>query len=152
MNIPIIYIHYYSFKITGLYKYEYEIYRRKSLIYSIMLMIIILYNIIYILPNIIIFLTQFESDYLKITLKISEFVIFFINLIFITFILFIIPIIIKNNYKYIENKRRLLYMIILLLSAILTPPDVLSLILLGIPMIILIELFILMGVIENKLE
>ena len=152
LNVPIIYIHIYSFRIAGLYRLEYKVYKRKVLMYSTMIIIVLSNNVVNVLPALIVYLTSLESEYLKITLKISEFVSFVNSLILFSLVVLVIPLVIQDNYKYVITRRRMLYMLTLILSGIVTPPDVLSLLLLGMPMIVIIEWFILMGVIKDRVE
>lgn len=89
--------------------------------------------------------------------KISDYLNFTINLLFGFGIAFLSPILllflIKGGYvkvKDLRSKRRYWIVIIFILSAILTPPDILSQISLAILLIILFEIVILLGKYFNK--
>ena len=104
-------------------------------------------------------LTSIQDSTLPILLetKISDYLNFTINLLFGFGIAFLSPILllflIKGGYvkvKDLRSKRRYWIVIIFILSAILTPPDILSQISLAILLIILFEIVILLGKYFNK--
>jgi sec-independent protein translocase protein TatC len=150
LNGPLIYIHYYSFVQGGLYRYEYEELRRKSILNIIFMIILLSITIVYILPKLILFFLQFESENLRLTLKISEYVGFLTKTILITLIIGILPIVINRKTKKIVKRRRITYMVILIISGLVTPPDVVSQIILGLPIILMIEMSILRGELEKR--
>jgi sec-independent protein translocase protein TatC len=68
----------------------------------------------------------------------------------ITLIIGILPIVINRKTKKIVKRRRITYMVILIISGLVTPPDVVSQILLGLPLILMIEMSILRGELEKR--
>ena len=114
------------------------------------MIILLSITIVYILPKLILFFLQFESENLRLTLKISEYVGFLTKTILITLIIGILPIVINRKTKKIVKRRRITYMVILIISGLVTPPDVVSQIILGLPIILMIEMSILRGELEKR--
>lgn len=135
-NIPILLYNYILFNISGWYLYEFKIIIYNIFKYSILF--ILFYNICYfkLFEYIINFFIEFESYNLRLNLKITDFI-SFINSYSILFIILFILSFIKIN---IKGKRKYIYITLLIFMALITPPDVLSLIMCTIPIIILFEL------------
>jgi sec-independent protein translocase protein TatC len=134
-NIPYLYIQLYSFIIPGFYKNEIPQYLN---------LWIILYfiPIVYLKPIIAFlfqFFTQFQSQYLTLALTFQHFIHFINQLIFLLLVLFIIPFAISYFKTFFINRRKLLYFSIASILAIITPPDLFSLIFTLIPIILFTE-------------
>lgn len=148
-SIPILLYHIIIFIIPGLYIYE-----CKNLLYNLikytLLFIIFYYTCFnYIFEFLINFFIEFEDNNLSLNLKIIDFINFLNNFIILFLIIFILPFININ----IKNKRKFIYLILTIFLALITPPDVLSLIISLIPLIILIEIKYLLELIKlNKLS
>ena len=164
-SFPIFFAELYLFLSPALYKNE-----KKNILFTIFFSsFLFLFGAIFcyffILPMALKFFSSFENlnsiddSTLPILLetKISDYLNFTINLLFGFGIAFLSPILllflIKGGYvkvKDLRSKRRYWIVIIFILSAILTPPDILSQISLAILLIILFEIVILLGKYFNK--
>ena len=164
-SFPVFFAELYLFLSPALYKNE-----KKNILFTIFFSsFLFLFGAIFcyffILPMALKFFSSFENinsiddGTLPILLetKISDYLNFTINLLFGFGIAFLSPILllflIKGGYvkvKDLRSKRRYWIVIIFILSAILTPPDILSQISLAILLIILFEIVILLGKYFNK--
>jgi len=163
--LPIFFAEIYLFLSPALYKNE----KKNVLFIMFFSAFLFLFGAIFcyyfILPMALNFFSSFENtslevgDTLPIILetKISDYLNFAINLLFGFGIAFLSPILllflIKSGFvkiKDLRSKRRYWIVIIFILSAILTPPDVLSQISLAILLIIIFEIVILIGKYFNK--
>ena len=164
-SFPVFFAELYLFLSPALYKNE-----KKNILFTIFFSsFLFLFGAIFcyffILPMALKFFSSFENltsiqdSTLPILLetKISDYLNFTINLLFGFGIAFLSPILllflIKGGYvkvKDLRSKRRYWIVIIFILSAILTPPDILSQISLAILLIILFEIVILLGKYFNK--
>jgi len=89
----------------------------------IILFYIVLLN--YVLDNIILFFTDFESDYLVLNLKVKDFLSFINSFILGFLLIFLLPFLKLE----LNNRRRFIYVGLMLLIGFITPPDLLSLLL-----------------------
>jgi len=147
LNIPFLIWNIWKFLIKGLYIYENKILVKLTLLFMFFLIImnILFYKTLF--PVIINFLTQFENtaEYnpfnLQLQLKLREYFNIFIKLILIYNCMLIFPLILVffKNIKWIYYKKYI-YLILLITLSIITPPDILSLLLLMIPSIIVLEI------------
>ena len=164
-SFPVFFAELYLFLSPALYKNE-----KKNILFTIFFSsFLFLFGAIFcyffILPMALKFFSSFENltsiqdSTLPILLetKISDYLNFTINLLFGFGIAFLSPILllflIKGGYvkvKDLRSKRRYWIVIIFILSAILTPPDILSQVSLAILLIILFEIVILIGQYFNK--
>ena len=164
-SFPIFFTEFYLFLSPALYKNE-----KKNILFtlffsSFLFLFGAIFCYFFILPMALKFFSSFENlssindSTLPILLetKISDYLNFTINLLFGFGIAFLSPILllflIKGGYvkvKDLRSKRRYWIVIIFILSAILTPPDILSQISLAILLIILFEIVILLGKYFNK--
>jgi sec-independent protein translocase protein TatC len=136
INIPLLIYHYILFMIPGLYEFEFNNLMYNLIKYFILFIIFYYTCFNWLFKYIILFFIQFESNYLTLNLKITDFIYFYNSFILSFILLFSIPFININ----INGKRRFIYMSILILIALITPPDVLSLLISIIPIILIIEL------------
>ncbi len=164
-SFPIFFAEFYLFLSPALYKNE-----KKNILITIFFSSFLflfggIFCYFFILPMALKFFSSFENlssindSTLPILLetKISDYLSFTINLLFGFGIAFLSPILllflIKGGYvkvKDLRSKRRYWIVIIFILSAILTPPDILSQVSLAILLIILFEIVILIGQYFNK--
>lgn len=138
LNMPILYSHYNGYDKQGLYEYEYNRVKYKRILKVILLWLLVGISIRYILPSIIDFFEGYSTDTIKMTLRMEEYIVWLERVLLISILLIELPDYI--NTSFIEGKRRILYILILILSAMLTPPDILSLVILSLPIIVLIEI------------
>ena len=121
----------------------------KSLVLSSSTLFIIgtLFCLFFILPLIISFGVSFASSKIHAVLGISNIISLSLHLSFIFGLMFQFPLITYSlirlkvvSYKTIKDKRPYVFTIILIISAILTPPDIVSQLMLALPTYILFEL------------
>lgn len=145
INIPYIMLSIYQYNVEGLYIYEEYNVRKYMLSLLILFYIVVYCYIIIILPTMINFFSTFDDPHLIMSIKIGD-ITSIISKLFISSILtLLLPIL---GWKY-NIGRKYVILIILLMSAIITPPDVLSLIMLGLPLIFFYELSIFIGKLMN---
>ena len=134
-SIPYTYLQLYSFIIPGLYQHEFPKY------YNLWIIIWFI-TLLYIKPLIKLlftFFTQFQSQYLTLALTFQHFISFINQLTITLFCIFTIPIFISYFKSFFITKRKILYFTIASLLALITPPDLISLIATLIPLICIIE-------------
>lgn len=164
-SIPVFFAEFYLFLSPALYKNE-----KKNVLFliffsSFLFLFGAIFCYYFILPLALKFFTSYENSRaltdnnipILLETKISEYLNFTINLLFGFGIAFLSPILllflIKGGYvtsKDLRSKRRYWIVIIFILSAILTPPDVLSQLSLAILLIIIFEIVILLSNYINK--
>lgn len=164
-SFPVFFAELYLFLSPALYKNEKKNILLTIFFSSFLFLFGAIFCYFFILPMALKFFASFENlssiqdSTLPILLetKISDYLNFTINLLFGFGIAFLSPILllflIKGGYvkvKDLRSKRRYWIVIIFILSAILTPPDILSQISLAILLIILFEIVILLGKYFNK--
>lgn len=125
LNVPLFMFHYFLFVLPGLYLFEVEKFVYTIVKYSVVL--IFFYSILlnYVLDNIIFFFRDFESDYLVLNLKIKDFLSFINSFILGFLVIFMLPFLKLE----LNSRRRFIYMGLMLLIGLITPPDLLSLLL-----------------------
>ena len=160
--IPIIWYHFERFFFPGLYLYE-QIKIIKLKYYSLILLFFSLFiTYIFIMPFLIKFFLSFKilinnnSINIELLPKINEFINFTIKLYFSIIFLFQIPLIIiiilklnKNFKQFFINNRKFIYIIIFIIAALLSPPDIISQLFIALPFIIIYE-FIIIYLYLNK--
>jgi sec-independent protein translocase protein TatC len=125
LNVPLLMIHYFLFVLPGLYLFEVEKFVYNIVKYSTLLILFYIILLNYVLDNIILFFTDFESDYLVLNLKIKDFVSFINSFILGFLLIFLLPFLKMD----LNNRRRFIYVGLMLLIGFITPPDLLSLLL-----------------------
>jgi sec-independent protein translocase protein TatC len=138
-NLPFFYYQLYSFILPALFYYQVN--------YFVHLWIFIWFYFIYNATNVfsffIDFFTLFQSEYLNLLLTFHHFISFLNNLILLFILLLIIPFLISVFKLFILNNRKIVYFSLACVIALLTPPDILSLFIVFIPLFILSEFFLL---------
>lgn len=154
-SYPILLYHFWSFIIPGLYLFEKKIYRIIILI-SIFLFLIASTTGYYILfPIAYAFFLDFQRIgpdkvyNIELQAKIHEYLLFNTKLLISLGLCFQLPIIIFFIWNinprislWLTKQRRFIYVLSFILAAILSPPDILSQIIIGIPLIIFFEISI----------
>lgn len=141
INVPYIMLTIYQYNVEGLYSYE-EYKVRKYMISLLLLFYIVVYcYIIIILPYMINFFSTFDNSHLTMSIKIGDITSIISKLFISSIITLLLPIL---GWKY-NIGRKYVILLILVMSAIITPPDVFSLIMLGFPLIIFYEVSIFIG-------
>lgn len=137
-NLPILYFNIYYFILPGLYQYQVN-----KLIHLVLLFwIYFIYNANYIIQILIQFFLIFESQYISLLWTFNHFIKFinYFNFIIIFCLFFIIFLYFYNHYIY--NNRRLFYFTLAIFIAIITPPDIISLLFIFIPLFIISEILL----------
>ena len=157
ISAPIIIWEIWAFVAPGLYE------REKSHILPFLILMPLLFIIgvttgyLFILPIILKFFIGFSNDFIKPLLSINEYLTFSAKFLAIIGIIFEIPIVsiflakigIIDPIKLSKN-RRYAILIIFIISAIITPPDIVSQIAVAIPFIIIYEISIILARIFRK--
>ena len=125
LNVPLLMIHYFWFVLPGLYLFEVEKFVYNIVKYSTLLILFYIVLLNYVLDNIIFFLRDFESDYLVLNLKMKDFLSFINSFILGFLVIFLLPFLKME----LNNRRRFIYVGLMLLIGFITPPDLLSLLL-----------------------
>jgi len=125
LNVPLLMIHYFWFVLPGLYLFEVEKFVYNIVKYSTLLILFYIVLLNYVLENIILFFTDFESDYLVLNLKLKDFLSFINSFILGFLVIFLLPFLKLE----LNNRRRFIYVVLMLLIGFITPPDLLSLLL-----------------------
>jgi len=127
-----------SFLTPGLYKYEFSNFISFGFTFTFLFFSLLILYFVYLLPTLVTFFSGFQSGLLtqSITLKdYIQFITLIISLAFFTLILPFLTFVIR-----VQGYRKFIYMFLSLMSALVTPPDVFSLIVTTIPTIILFEI------------
>ena len=136
LNIPYIFYQCFSFFSWGLFNYEFEIFFRNSILFLGSLFLTF-YLYLFILKDFIVkFFIDFEMSLLIHTIRIEDFVSFLLFLFSLTIITLATPLI----STYFVGFRKYFYFLTFFFSALLTPPDIFSLLFMSFPIIILFEL------------
>lgn len=131
----------------GLYQKERLFFKTLLFMSSLLIFLAFIFCFYLVFPEIINFFIKFSPKGLNLKIDINYYLMLMINLIFAFTIAFQIPIIVLAlikfnliNIKKIKKSRPYVYVSAFVLSALLTPPDVLSQVFLAVPMIFLFEL------------
>lgn len=146
-----------DFVLPALYDNEKKFIKSVVLISSSLFCLGVLFALFIILPLIIQFGLSFSSGQIKAVLGISNIINLVLWMSVVFGLMFQVPVItywlIKSDiisYNSIADKRPYVIVIILILSAILTPPDVISQVVLGIPTYLLFEAGLLFSKLKNN--
>jgi sec-independent protein translocase protein TatC len=146
-TIPFLYWQVYEFILPGLYEHERDDWIHWKTILIMVSFIILIFKEVILL--IIQFFTQFQSEYLTLTLTFTHFISFINQTFFILIVIFIIPLLIKYLRKYFIRKFN--YFICLILLAFVTPPDVVSLLFTFIPIFLLTEIILFYYIVKDNI-
>ena len=165
--ITIVYIIYQVFYFIrpGLYNIEYNsvLFYLKTLAAVWLLNIILLYNIL--IPFSWEFFISFQNTIEKGRLefffesKLNEYLSFILNLynlsiinIIMIYFIFLYTYSVQNINTYLKSKRKIFYFLFFLLASLVTPPDVLNLIILGTTSILIYEIFIMFVILVKNIK
>lgn len=146
-----------NFILPALFKEERDFLRRLIISSSVLFISGIVFCLVFILPPVINFGLSFADDNIKAVLGVSNIVSMSLWLSVVFGIMFQFPLItcavIRSGIvscSSVKNKRPYVFVGILIVSALLTPPDVVSQLLLAIPTYLLFELGLLLGTKKQK--
>ena len=141
LNVPYVMLMLYGYVKEGLYDWE-VLFFSKYMYLLFILFILLMYSYVkLLLPCLLFFFSSFDSEWLSMCIKIEDVVWLLILLMMSSLLTLLLPLMCWR----FDISRKYLIMLILLLSSMLTPPDVMSQLLLGLPLIILLECSILLG-------
>lgn len=158
ISIPFVFIHLWTFLFKGFYKHENICILKKLLYLSINYIISIYIYYYYILPNATNFFLSFQglenNNFFNIYLepRLENYIKFVITFALYVIIFLHIPILFtyKKLFEIIKTFKKLVYVIILIIATIITPPDIYSQLLFSIPLILLIEFIIFFKILYNN--
>jgi len=131
-NIPLIMYHGVCFLSCGLYEVEFRKCVKTVCTVVCVFTCSLLFCVWLVLPSLVSFFLDFESEFLVATIKIVDFVLVLGGLCQFCVLCCVVPFIPRVS-------RKLLYFGVLLVCALLTPPDVVSLLLVSVPLIGVLE-------------
>lgn len=130
----------------GLYQDEKKFIKKTLMISMLLVFVAFCFCFYIVFPQVILFFINFAPEGLSLKIDINFYLELLINLIFAFTVAFQIPIIVLflthlkiMSITKLKKMRPYIYVFAFILGAVLTPPDVLSQILLGLPMIFLFE-------------
>ena len=130
----------------GLYQDEKKFIKKILMISMLLVFVAFCFCFYIVFPQVILFFINFAPEGLSLKIDINFYLELLINLIFAFTVAFQIPIIVLflthlkiMSITKLKKMRPYIYVFAFILGAVLTPPDVLSQILLGLPMIFLFE-------------
>lgn len=148
VNLPFLSYHVFCFIVPGIFKYEIKQFKRVCIYSNIMFFSIICIYFIFLLPVIVEFFLQFDSSMLHQSITLKDYIQFITLILTLGFFTLVIPLI--TFVVKVKGYRKFIYMGLLFLSALITPPDVFSLLLTTIPVIILFEIATFVEVIKKN--
>jgi sec-independent protein translocase protein TatC len=137
INLPLLAYSIVHFIIPGLYKHESkELIYLSKLFISLFMSLLAVY-MVYLLPFLVSFFTGFMSENLTCSIKLLDFSEFLLVIIYLS--LFTLGLGLVSVLSTLENYRKMIYMLLIIVVALLTPPDVFSLLFVSIPSILFME-------------
>jgi len=117
----------------------------------------IIFSYLVVLPTMLVFFLGFQIAEIQPMISFSNYLGFVINTLLAFGVIFELPIVMVLltrfglvKISFLKKNRKLFILVIFIIAAVLTPPDVVSQILLGIPMLILFEIGILLSTAVEK--
>jgi sec-independent protein translocase protein TatC len=141
LNLPFFYYQLYSFILPALFKYQVNYLFH----FWIFIWFYFISNATNVFSFFIEFFTLFQSEYLNLLLTFQNFISFLNHLILVFILLLILPFLMLNTIfnKFFVSHRKIVYFSIASVIAILTPPDLLSLFMVFVPLFFYTECFLL---------
>ena len=144
MNMPFLLYQIYAYLKSGLYEYEAKKVRSWCYVYIIILIIGINMMIKGMSKVIIPFFLEYQLDSLDYCGKISEYISMIgwlmLGLLVLPILMMITYEIQRKDAKIFERSRGYILLVIMIITSMLTPPDILSLLIVGIPIYIVLEI------------
>lgn len=149
VSLPVIFFQLWKFVAPGLYIRERRWVTTVIFVSTVSFLIGASFSYLVMVPFGLQFLLGYENQYLAPTLTVQSYLSFVLTLVFVSGLVFELPLVIffltkigLVNPGFLREKRRHAIVINLTIAAILTPPDVITQMLLGIPLILLYEVSI----------
>ena len=138
INLPLLCYSFLQFIVPGLFCEESKRFVFLSKLFVSLFLGLISMYVIYLLPLLVSFFIGFMSSNLICSIKLLDFCLFLLLTIYLS--LFTLGLGLISVLLSLENSRKFLYMLLLLTVALLTPPDVFSLLFVSVPSILFMEL------------
>ena len=152
LSLPVIFYQLWRFVVPGLYQTERKWTVGVITISTISFFIGTLFAYFVIIPLGLTFLLGFKSDILSPSLTVQKYLTFMLTLLLVSGLIFELPLVSffltrmgLLSAQFLRSKRRYSIVIVLIIAAILTPPDVITQLLLAGPILILYEISILVS-------
>ena len=149
ISIPYIYIELYKFILPGLYKKELTILKWSTLPFLFMFVSGLIFSIKVFLPLMLMYVGSFYIDNITNSVTLNSYISFILSSMLLFGVIFCIPVVLSIlsyigviNYTIMKTYRRHVYISLLIASAIITPPDIMTQLLVSIPLIVLYEMSI----------
>lgn len=149
LSLPVIFYQLWRFVAPGLYQKERKWTFAVIIISTLSFFIGTIFAYLIIIPIGLTFLLGFKSEMLEPNLTIQKYLTFMLTLLLVSGLIFELPLVSffltrmgLISAQFMRSKRRYSYVIVLILAAILTPPDVITQLLLAGPIILLYEISI----------
>ena len=149
LAIPFILYQVWRFVEPGLYEHEKKFILPFIFFSSFFFLIGASFSYFIILPFALRFLLGFMNDILTPQITVGSYISFIIQMILAFGFVFLLPVVVwllskldVINYRWLEKNRKYAILVIFILAAVLTPPDVFSQVMMGLPLIVLYEMSI----------
>ena len=147
VNLPFIVYCCMHFVFGGLFKHESKEYSFLFKLFLILFLILLSVYVIYLLPFVVNFFIGFMSENLICSIKLLDFIFFLELIIYLSLFTLLLGLI--SVFLSLENSRKLLYIVLLFVIGLLTPPDVFSLLFVSVPSIVFMEVLFLLSLIND---
>lgn len=156
-SIPLIFSQVWLFVSPGLYQREKKMFFPAVISGTFLFLGGVFFCYYYVLPFALRFFLSFQSETLKPLISIKEYVSFSSGLLLSFGIIFNLPIVSAGltqlgvvNHTFLIKKRKIMLVVVFIVAAVITPPDVFTQIVLALPLIILYEICILISWLLRK--
>lgn len=146
MAIPYMYIESYKFVSPALYKNELKIIRWSSIPFFVMFIIGNIFALKVFLPIVMVYVNKFYISTVINSVTLNNYVSFLISSMLLFGVVFCVPVVLSIlsyvgviNHKVMKTYRKHVFIALLLVGAIITPPDVFTQILVSLPLMVLYE-------------
>lgn len=157
ISLPFIFYQLWKFVAPGLYKRERGWALSIIVVSTFSFLVGAAFSYFGLIPLGLNFLLTYQNDMLIANITIQEYLSFILTLIFVSGLVFEMPLVAffltrigLLSPKFMREKRRYAIVLTLILAAVLTPPDVMTQILLAVPLIILYEISILVSYFASR--
>jgi sec-independent protein translocase protein TatC len=146
-NLPFMVYSGFHFVNSGLFNSESKKYILLSKLFCVLFLCLLIVYMLFLLPFLVDFFIGFSSENLICSIKLLDFICFLELIIVMSLFTLLLGVI--SLFLSLENSRKLLYIGLLFVVALLTPPDVFSLLFVSLPCIIFMELLYFVSLINN---
>jgi sec-independent protein translocase protein TatC len=147
INLPLFAYSLIHFLVPGLFRHESKELIYLSKLFILLFMSLLTVYMLYLLPFLVSFFTGFMSENLTCSIKLLDFSEFLLVIIYLSFFTLVLGLI--SVLSTLENYRKFIYMLLILVVALLTPPDIFSLLFVSIPSILFMEILFFFSLLMN---